>query len=111
MLPEAENDLICHTGPGTPMGEALRRYWLPCLLISDLPENDGAPVRVKILGEELIAFRDTDGKVGLIDERCPHRGASLFFGINQECGIMCIYHGWKYDTEGNCVDMPSDLPA
>jgi len=74
MLPEAENDLICHTGPGTPMGEALRRYWLPCLLITDLPENDGEPVRVKILGEELIAFRDTDGKVGLINERCPHRG-------------------------------------
>ena len=111
MLPEAENDLICHTGQGTPMGEALRRYWLPCLLITDLPENDGEPVRVKILGEELIAFRDTDGKVGLINERCPHRGASLFFGINQECGIMCIYHGWKFDVNGDCVDMPSDLPG
>ena len=111
MLPEAENDLICHTGPGTPMGEALRRYWHPFLLITELPENDGEPVRVKILGEDLVAFRDTDGKVGLIDERCPHRGASMFFGINQECGIMCIYHGWKYDVNGDCVDMPSDLPG
>ena len=111
MLTAEETTFLTSTNRGTPMGELFRRYWHPFLLVDELPEADGAPVRVRLLGEDLIAFRDTNGKVGLLDERCPHRGASLFFAINQECGLMCIYHGWKYDTEGNCVDMPSDLPV
>ena len=111
MLTREENDLVCRVGPGTPMGDLMRRYWHPFLLVDELGEADGSPVRVRLLGEDLVAFRDTNGKVGLIAESCPHRGASLYFGINQECGLMCIYHGWKYDTDGNCVDMPSDVPG
>ena len=111
MLSTEENEFLCRVGPGTPMGDLFRRYWNPFLLSSELREPDGPPVRVKLLGEDLVAFRDTNGVVGLIGERCPHRGASLFFGINQECGLMCIYHGWKYDVDGNCTDMPSDLPG
>ena len=111
MLSPQETEFLTQTGPNTPMGDLFRRYWQPFLLTEELPENDGPPVRVRFMGEDLIAFRDTNGKVGLIDERCPHRGASLYFGINQECGLMCIYHGWKYDTDGNCTDMPSDLPG
>ena len=111
MLSQQENEYLTTTNRGTPMGELFRRYWQPFLLKSELPENDGPPVRVRLLGEDLIAFRDTDGRVGLIAESCPHRGASLYFGINQECGIMCIYHGWKFDVDGNCIDMPSDVPG
>ena len=111
MLTPEETKFLTQTGPGTPMGDLFRRYWQPFLLSEELPENDGPAKRVRFLGEDLVAFRDTDGKLGLIDERCPHRGASMYFGINQECGLMCIYHGWKFDTEGNCVDMPSDLPG
>ena len=111
MLSQQENEFLTTTNPGTPMGELFRRYWQPFLLKRELPENDGAPVRVRLLGEDLIAFRDSDGRVGLIGERCPHRGASLYFGINQESGIMCIYHGWKYNVDGNCIDMPSDVPG
>ena len=108
MLNREENEIIVHTGPGTPMGEVMRRYWLPALLSWELDEPDGTPVRVKLVGEELIAFKDTDGKVGLLDNYCPHRRASLFFGRNEECGLRCVYHGWKFDIEGNCVDMPSE---
>ena len=108
MLNREENEIIVHTGPGTPMGEVMRRYWLPALLSWELDEPDGTPVRVKLVGEELIAFKDTDGKVGLLDNYCPHRRASLFFGRNEECGLRCVYHGWKFNTEGNCVDMPSE---
>jgi len=90
------------------MGELMRHYWVPALASSELPERDGAPVRVRLLGEELVAFRDSDGKVGLMAANCPHRGASLFFGRNEECGIRCVYHGWKFDTTGQCVDMPSE---
>ena len=97
---------MCRTGPGTPMGELLRRYWTPALVADEIPEPDSPPVRVKILGEELIAFKDTDGKIGLIDNYCPHRRASMFFGHNEECGLRCVYHGWKFDVNGDCVDMP-----
>ena len=90
MLTQKETDFLTQTDKGTPMGDLFRRYWHPFLLTTELPENDGAPVRVRLLGEDLIVFRDTNGKVGLIDERCPHRGASLFFAIKQECGLMCI---------------------
>ncbi|HEY3917078.1 MAG TPA: Rieske 2Fe-2S domain-containing protein, partial [Stellaceae bacterium] len=96
------------TGAGTPMGKLMRRYWIPALFASQLPEPDCPPVRVKLLGEKLVAFRDTQGRIGLIDERCPHRTASLFFGRNEECGLRCVYHGWKFDVEGNCVDLPSE---
>ncbi len=107
MLSAAENELMCRVGPGTPMGDLLRRYWLPALLSHDLPEPDGRPLRVRLLGEDLIAFRDTAGRTGLIADHCPHRGASLFFGRNEDEGLRCVYHGWKFDVSGRCVDMPN----
>ena len=110
MLTPQENERLTRVGPGTPMGETLRRYWLPAALSSELPEPDGAPVRVRLLGEDLVAFRDTDGKVGLVDAFCPHRRAPMFFGRNEECGLRCVYHGWKFDRDGACVDMPSEPP-
>ena len=110
MLSHEENELLVRTGPGTPMGNFMRRYWIPALFSEALPEPDCPPVRVKLLGEKLVAFRTTDGKVGLVDERCPHRNASMFFGRNEENGLRCVYHGWKFDTEGNCTDMPSEPP-
>ena len=90
------------------MGNLMRRYWTPILLSKEQPEADGAPLRSRILGEDLVAYRDTNGDVGLLDNYCPHRRASLFFGRNEECGIRCVYHGWKFDKNGNCVDMPSE---
>ncbi len=111
MLTPEENDLICRTDKGTPMGEVMRRYWQPFLISDELPDPDCDAIRVRLLGEQLVAFRDTNGVVGLVADACPHRGASMFFGINQECGLMCIYHGWKFDVNGECTDMPSDLPG
>ena len=108
MLSTEDNELLCRVGPGTRMGNLLRRYWMPALLSEEIPEPDSPPVRVKLLGEEMVAFRDTDGKVGLLDNYCPHRRASLFFGRNEECGLRCVYHGWKFDVNGACVDMPSE---
>jgi len=102
------NEVLVRTGPDTPMGQLMRRYWVPVLLRSEIPEPDCPPVRVKILGEHLLAFRDSDGLPGLIDEFCAHRGVSLFFGRNEEGGIRCSYHGWKYDRSGRCVDLPAD---
>lgn len=103
-----QNRLLTQTGPGTPMGELFRRYWLPALLARELPEPDCPPVRVRLLSERLIAFRDSSGKLGLIDEFCAHRGVSLWFGRNEENGLRCPYHGWKYDAQGQCVDVPSE---
>jgi len=108
MLKREENELITRVGPGTPMGDTLRRYWMPALLSSELPQPDSDPVRVRLLGEDLIAFRDTNGSTGLIQNNCPHRGASLFFGRNEEAGIRCVYHGWKFDVTGQCMDMPNE---
>ena len=108
MLSTEDNELLCRVGPGTPMGEFMREYWLPAFVPSELPEADGAPMRLRLLGEDLIAFRVTSGKFGLIAHNCPHRGASLFFGRNEEEGIRCVYHGWKFDVGGNCVDMPNE---
>lgn len=108
MLRAADNELVTRTGPGTPMGELFRRYWIPALLAEELPENDCPPVRVQLLSERLVAFRDTNGEYGLIDEYCPHRGASLWFGRNEECGLRCPYHGWKFNTKGECVEVPSE---
>ncbi len=103
-----QNELLVRTGPGTATGELFRRYWLPALLASEVAERDGPPVRVKLLSERMIAFRDSKGRLGLIDEFCAHRGVSLYFGRNEESGIRCAYHGWKYDATGQCVDVPSE---
>ncbi|MFZ5692198.1 MAG: Rieske 2Fe-2S domain-containing protein [Pseudomonadota bacterium] len=108
MLRKEQNDLLTQTGPGTPMGEMFRQYWIPALLAEELPENDCPPVRVKLLSERLLAVRDSDGRYGLIDEFCAHRGVSLWFGRNEEAGIRCPYHGWKYDVTGQCVEVPSE---
>ena len=98
---------LTRTGPGTPMGDLLRRYWVPVLSSSEIAESDGPQVRVQIMGEKLLAFRDTSGRPGLIDEFCSHRGVSLYFGRNEENGIRCSYHGLKFTVTGECVDVPS----
>jgi phthalate 4,5-dioxygenase len=108
MLSREDNELLTRITSGTPMGDTMRRYWIPALMTSELVEPDGAPVRVRLLGEDLVAFRDTEGRVGLLDEYCPHRRASLFFGRNEGCGLRCAYHGWKYDVDGRCVDMMNE---
>jgi phthalate 4,5-dioxygenase len=107
MLSAADNETLTRTGAGTAMGEYFRRFWQPVALSRELPENDGAPIRLKVLGEELIAIRDHQGRVGLLDSRCAHRSAELFFGRNEDGGIRCIYHGWKYDLDGVCTEMPN----
>jgi phthalate 4,5-dioxygenase len=110
VLKPQDNERLTRVGPGTPGGALFRRYWQPALLSRELPENDGAPIRVRILGEDLVAFRDTNGDVGIVDAFCPHRRAPMFFGRNEECGLRCVYHGWKFDRNGVCVDMPSEPP-
>jgi nitrite reductase/ring-hydroxylating ferredoxin subunit len=106
-MDRGKQDALIRTGPGTPMGTLMRRYWVPAVLSSEVAQPDCPPVRVKLLGERLLAFRDTEGNVGLVDEFCAHRGTSLFLGRNEECGIRCSYHGWKYDVHGKCVELPS----
>jgi phthalate 4,5-dioxygenase len=108
MLTKEENEALCRVGPGTLMGNLMREYWLPAVLSAEVPTPDSDPVRVLLLGEKLIAFRDSAGQVGLIQNHCPHRGASLFFGRNEESGMRCVYHGWKFATDGTCVDMPNE---
>jgi phthalate 4,5-dioxygenase len=108
MLPREENDLLTQTGAGKPLGGLMRQYWIPALLSEEVPEPDSPPVRVRLLGEDLVAFRDSQGRVGLLDEHCSHRGTSLYFGRNEECGLRCIYHGWKYDVEGNVSETPAE---
>jgi phthalate 4,5-dioxygenase oxygenase subunit len=110
MLTRADNDFLTQTGPATPMGDLLRRFWMPALLSAELPERDGPPKKIKVLGEDLLAFRDTGGKVGIVEPHCPHRGASLYHGRNEECGLRCAFHGWKFDVDGNCVDLPTSPP-
>ena len=109
MTSAAEGRELTQVGAGTVMGELMRQYWIPAAQSAELV-RDGAPIRLMLLGEKLIAFRDTEGRVGVMDHRCPHRCASLFLGRNEEGGIRCIYHGWKYDVAGNCVDMASVPP-
>jgi phthalate 4,5-dioxygenase len=111
MLRKERNEFITRTGPSTPMGQLFRCYWTPALLSEELPQNDCPPVRVKLLSERLVAFRDSQGRYGLIDEFCAHRGASLWFGRNEECGLRCPYHGWKFDVTGQCLDVPSEPVA
>ena len=108
MLSKQDNELLCRVGPGTPMGDLIRQYWIPAVMSSELPTVDSEPYRLRLLGENLIAYRVTSGKVGVIANACPHRGASLFFGRNEEEGLRCVYHGWKFDVSGACVDMPSE---
>ncbi len=108
MLSKQDNEYLTRIGPGTPMGDLMRQYWIPAVKSDELPEPDCPPVRVKLLGEELIAFRISSGAIGLVQNNCPHRGASLFFGRNEESGLRCVYHGWKFDSMGNCVDMPNE---
>ena len=108
MLTEERNKLVTKTGPGSQMGKLFRRYWIPFLLSEEVAENGGAPVRVKLLSESLIAFRDSEGKLGLIEEFCAHRRVSLWFGRNEEGGLRCPYHGWKYDVAGKCMEVPSE---
>jgi phthalate 4,5-dioxygenase oxygenase subunit len=108
MLSVEQTEMLTRVGPGTPMGDLLRRYWTPVLLLEELPEPDCPPVRVRIFCEDLLAFRDTDGRVGLIEEHCAHRQTSLFYGRNEESGLRCAYHGWKFDVTGACVDMPTE---
>jgi phenylpropionate dioxygenase-like ring-hydroxylating dioxygenase large terminal subunit len=108
MLSREDNDLLTRVGPGTAMGALMRCYWIPALLAEEVPAPDCPPVRVRLLGENLVAFRDSNGRVGLLGENCAHRGTSLFFGRNEDCGLRCIYHGWKYDVEGNVVDTPAE---
>src|ERR1700739_2966111 len=111
MLSEADNVLLTRTGPRTPMGDLFRHFWQPVALSAELPEPDGAPLRVKILGEDLRAFRASDGTVGVVSPRCPHRGADLFFGRNEHGGITCAYHGWRFAPDGRCLAMPTLEPG
>lgn len=106
-----QNVMLTCIGPDTPMGALFRRFWIPALLSEEVPSPDCPPVRVTLLGEKLVAFRDSRGKIGLLDAHCPHRRAELFFGRNEESGIRCIYHGWKFDVDGRCVDMPTEPPG
>ena len=108
MLNEQDNALLTHVGPGTPMGQYFRRFWLPFIASAEINRPDGAPRRLRLLGEDLVAFRDSDGRVGVLEAYCTHRRGNLFFGRNEECGLRCAYHGWKFDVSGRCVDLPSE---
>src|SRR6195256_452472 len=107
MLSKENTELLCRVGAGTLMGDMMRQYWLPCVYSWELTP-DGDPVRVRMLGEDLIAWRDSNGTPSFVANNCPHRGASLFFGRNEEAGLRCVYHGWKFDVDGNCIDMPNE---
>ena len=111
MLSHADNELLCRIEGNAPMGQLMRQHWIPACLSEEVSVPDGAPVRVQLLGEKLVAFRDTKGRLGVVDEHCPHRRASLALGRNEECGLRCLYHGWKIDFEGNIIDKPSEPHA
>jgi phthalate 4,5-dioxygenase len=111
MLTKEQNDLLCRVEADAPMGRIMRSHWLPVCMSEEVAERDGAPVRSRLVGEDLVVFRDSNGKLGVLGEYCLHRRASLAFGRNEECGLRCLYHGWKFDVEGNVVDMPSEAPG
>jgi phthalate 4,5-dioxygenase len=111
MLTHEENDLLCRVEGDAPMGQLMRRHWQPVCLIEEVSEPDGAPVRARLFGEDLVVFRDTKGRIGVMDEHCPHRGASLALGRNEDCGLRCLYHGWKIDVDGNVLEMVSEPAA
>jgi phthalate 4,5-dioxygenase oxygenase subunit len=108
MMTAEENDLLCRVEGDAPMGQLMRRHWIPACMSEEVAESDGTPIRVRLLGEDLVVFRDSDGKLGVLDEYCPHRRASLALGRNEECGLRCLYHGWKFDVEGNVLEMTSE---
>jgi phenylpropionate dioxygenase-like ring-hydroxylating dioxygenase large terminal subunit len=108
MLSVEDNETLCNVAPGTPMGELMRLYWIPALMSDELSGPDCRPLRLRLLSENLIAFRSTSGRAGIVANHCPHRGASLYFGRNEEDGLRCVYHGWKFDVTGTCVDMPNE---
>jgi phthalate 4,5-dioxygenase oxygenase subunit len=108
MLTRDQNELLCRVEGNAPMGGIMRRHWLPVCLSEEVAEKDGAPVKSRLVGEDLVVFRDSNGKLGVLDEHCPHRGASLVFGRNEECGLRCLYHGWKFDVDGNILEMSSE---
>ena len=109
MLSPEENELLTRVGPGTPMGALLRQYWIPALR-SERLKAGGAPAGVRLLGENFVAFRASDGRVGFFDEACPHRGASLVLARNEDCALRCLFHGWKIDVTGKVVEIPSEPP-
>ncbi len=111
MLSGEENDLLCRVEGDAPMGQLMRRHWVPALLSEEVAEPDGKPVRVRALGINMVAFRDSEGRLGIMDELCPHRRASLVYGRNEECGLRCLYHGWKIDVDGNVTEMSSEPPG
>mgnify|MGYP001544863038 CR=1 FL=1 len=108
MMTQEDNRFLTQTDMGTPMGTYLRSFWIPCMVLGEVPGADEAPLRLRLLGEDLIVFRDSNGRVGVMEEHCPHRRASLYFGRNEEGGIRCVYHGWKFDVDGNCLEMPNE---
>jgi len=108
MLTREQNELLCRVEGDAPMGGIMRRHWLPVCLSEEVTESDGAPVKSRLVGEDLVVFRDSSGKLGVLAEHCPHRGASLVFGRNEECGLRCLYHGWKFDVDGNILEMSSE---
>src|ERR671929_836569 len=107
MTPE-ENDLLCRVEGNAPMGQIMRRHWIAACLSEEVAEPDGMPKHVRLLGENLVVFRDTKGRLGVLDEYCSHRRASLVYARNEECGLRCLYHGWKFDVDGNVVEMASE---
>jgi phthalate 4,5-dioxygenase oxygenase subunit len=108
VLSQSDNELLCRVGPGTAMGDVMRQYWIPAFMSEEMPDTDSDPMRLRLLGEDLIAFRDTQGRLDLLANSCTHRGASLFYARNEDGGLRCVYHGWKFDVSGNCMDMPSE---
>jgi phthalate 4,5-dioxygenase oxygenase subunit len=110
-LSREENDMMSRVEGDAPMGGIMRRHWLPVCMSEEVAQKDGAPVRSRLIGEDLVVFRDSNGRLGVLGEFCLHRRASLFFGRNEECGLRCLYHGWKFDVDGNVVDMPSEAPG
>ena len=110
-LSREENDLLCRVEGDAPMGGIMRSHWLPVCLSDEVADKDGAPVRSRLLGEDLVVFRDSQNRIGVLSEFCLHRRASLVFGRNEDCGLRCLYHGWKFDVDGNVVDMPSEAPG
>lgn len=111
MLSKDDNELMCRVGPQTPMGAALRRYWTPVLTAAEIPEAGSDPVRVELFGETFVVFRDSDGAIGCLEEACCHRGASLYLGRVEGCGIRCIYHGWKFAVDGTVLETPNVADA
>jgi phthalate 4,5-dioxygenase oxygenase subunit len=111
MLTVEQNELLCRVEGDAPMGQLMRRHWTPVCLAEEVVEPDGTPVKARVFGEDLVVFRDTKGRIGVMHERCPHRGASLVFGRNEDCGLRCLYHGWKMDVEGNVLEMASEPAA